>query len=169
MRKLASLAAGALLLAAAGAEAGADRVALPEGYATRFKHYASIDRANPKQIAEAYANETAVEGAKKGGPLPSGSVLIMEVWQAKLDQQEKPILDANGRRIKDKLLFVAVMEKRTGWGAEYPPEIRNGEWEYAAFDPATKALRQQDYKPCFECHKPKAETDYLFTLEQLKR
>jgi len=26
------------------------------------------------------------------------------------------------------------MEKRAGWGADYPPAKRNGEWEFQAFD-----------------------------------
>ena len=168
-KRVAIVAFGGCAALFGSAEAGPERVAFPENYAQRFVQYATIDRANPKQIAVAYANETALAGAKKSGDLPSGSVLVMEVWTAKLDAQEKPILDADGRRIKDKLAMIAVMEKRTGWGTEYPPEIRNGEWEYAAFDPATKALRQQDYKPCFECHKPKAASDYLFTLDHLRR
>lgn len=169
MRARPALAFGATLLLAGTAQAGPELVELPKDYRTELHHYASIERANPKQIAEAYANDKAIASAKKGASLDSGSVLIMEVWQAKLDAAEKPILDAQGRRIKDKLLFVAVMAKGTGWGAEYPPEIRNGEWEYAAFDPATGARRQQDYKPCFECHKPEADTDYLFTLDRLRR
>ncbi len=160
---------GVFALGVGTAWAGADLVELPKDYRTSFQRYATIDRANPKQIAEAWANEKALAAEASGAPLPDGSVLIMEVWQAKLDPQEKPILDAAGRRIKDKLLFVAVMEKRKGWGAEYPPEVRNGEWEYAAFDPATGNRRQQDYKPCFECHKPKAESDFLFTLDLLRR
>lgn len=111
----------------------------------------------------------AITSAEKDASLDSGSVLVMEVWQAGLDPQEKPILDAAGRRIEDELLFIAVMAKGEGWGAEYPPEIRNGEWEYAAFDPATGNRRQQDYRPCFDCHEPKADTDYLFTLDRLRR
>lgn len=169
MRARPALALWAILLSAGTAQAGPERVELPNDYRTTMKHYASIDRANPKQIAEAYANDKAIASAKRGANLDSGSVLIMEVWQAKLDAAEKPVLDAQGRRIKDKLLFVAVMAKGKGWGAEYPPEIRNGEWEYAAFDAATGARRQQDYKPCFDCHKPKAGTDYLFTLDRLRR
>lgn len=169
MRKLVPTILGVLLVTGGPARAGADLVAFPTGYQTQFRLYATIDRANPKQIAVAYANETALRAKETGAPLPEGSVLVMEVWTAKLDAQEKPVLDARGRRIEDKLAMIAVMEKRRGWGAEYPPELRNGEWEYAAFDPDTKALRQQSYKACFECHKPKAETDFLFTLDLLRR
>lgn len=169
MGRMVEGALGVLALGVGTAWAGADLVALPKDYRTSFQRYATIDRDNPKQVADAYANDTAITSSKKGASLESGSVLIMEVWQAKLDPQEKPILGPDGRRIKDKLLMIAVMEKRTGWGAEYPPEVRNGEWEYAAFDPATGNRRQQDYKPCFDCHKPKSETDFLFTLDHLRK
>lgn len=169
MRTRPALMIAAWLGFAASAAAGPELVELPEDYRTSFTNYASIDRTNPKQIAEAWANATALAAAKQGGPLPDGSILIMEVWQARLDAQEKPVLDGNGRRIKDKLATIAVMEKRKGWGAGYPPEVRNGEWEYAAFDPTTRARRQQDYKPCFDCHKPKVETDFLFTLDNLRK
>jgi len=27
------------------------------------------------------------------------------------------------------------MEKRAGWGAEYPADLRNGEWEFSMFKP----------------------------------
>lgn len=169
MRKPFSGILGALVVGSGAAYAGADLVTLPGDYQTTFKRYATIDRANPKQIAEAYANEAALRAKQSGAPLPDGSILVMEVWTAKLDAEEKPILGADGRRIKDKLALIAVMEKRKGWGAGYPAELRNGEWEYAAFDPATKARRQQSYNACFECHKPKAEADFLFTLDHLRR
>ena len=61
-----------------------------------------------------------------------------------------------------------VMQKGAGWGAEYPDDVRNGEWEYQVFT-ADKAVNEKaNLKACFGCHKPKASADYLFTLEQLK-
>ncbi len=58
------------------------------------------------------------------------------------------------------------MQKEKGWGAEYPDETRNGEWEYAAFKPDGSRI-ERDYKPCFECHKPIEDLDYVFSLEEL--
>ena len=60
-------------------------------------------------------------------------MLTLVQFAAKLDEQGNPEKDANGRFIKDKLLAFTVMEKRKGWGAEYPDNVRNGEWEYQAF------------------------------------
>ena len=59
------------------------------------------------------------------------------------------------------------MEKRTGWGVEYPEDIRNGEWEYARFRPDGTLAAQVDYKGCFQCHKPEREQDFVFTYSQL--
>ena len=153
-----------------GGKKGAELVAYPEGYGQKFMRSASVDRTNPKQIAELFVNDVGAKGMKTSGGLPSGTVLVMEVHNAKLDAQEKPILE-NGRRVKNGLGFVAVMEKRTGWGAEYPADLRNGEWEYAAFDPTTKQLRSTDTKACFECHLKSAKPgqDFVFSFEKLPR
>jgi hypothetical protein len=58
------------------------------------------------------------------------------------------------------------MEKRAGWGAEYPDDMRNGEWEYARFT-ADGRTGPADTRPCLACHKPKASQDYVFSAEQL--
>jgi len=76
--------------------------------------------------------------------------------------------DANGKFIKDKLVAYAVMQKGAGWGAEYADDMRNGEWEYQVFAPDKNVNDKANLKACFGCHKPKASSDYLFTLEQLK-
>jgi hypothetical protein len=76
--------------------------------------------------------------------------------------------DANGRFIKGDLVGYAVMEKRTGWGVEYPEEKRNGEWEYQVFMPDRKINEKANLNSCFECHKPHASTDYLFTADKIK-
>lgn len=53
------------------------------------------------------------------------------------------------------------MEKRTGWGAEYPPEKRNGEWEYQAFNADKSVNDREDLNRCFSCHTSKAPQDFV--------
>ena len=74
---------------------------------------------------------------------------------------------ANGRLMKKDVLVHVVMEKRTGWGAEYPDSLRNGEWEYQAFNALGDSSPKTNLKACFECHKPLEKLDYVMTLPQL--
>ena len=60
------------------------------------------------------------------------------------------------------------MEKGSGWGKEYPDTLRNGEWEYQAFNTAKAVNGSANLKSCFECHKPKDADDFLFSLGMMK-
>ena len=71
--------------------------------------------------------------------MDSGSVLVMEVYKAKLDADESPVVGGDGFFERGDLAAIAVMEARAGWGEEYPEAIRNGNWEYALFDEETEA------------------------------
>jgi hypothetical protein len=152
------------------AQAGADQVQLPEGYADAFAHYATINRADDrKQVVKIFANDIALQSAKDGPPLDSGAVIVMEVYKAKLDASENPVVGADGFFEPDALTFIGVMETRDGWGGDYPDEWRNGSWEYAGFKPDDHSFIERDYQPCFECHKPMHEGDYLFSFEALAK
>ena len=63
---------------------------------------------------------------------------------------------------------VAVMEKRAGWGTEYPENIRNGEWEYQAFKPDKAVNTAANLTNCFTCHKPLDKQDYVFSYDRMK-
>jgi hypothetical protein len=163
---------GALLLVAtipAAALAGSELVSFPTNYKDEFTHYSSRDRDNPEQIAELYANDVALESAKDGPPLDHGSVLVMEIYKAKLDENGEPVIGEGGRRIKDALAVIAVMEKQPGWGVQYSENIRNGEWEYAFFAPDDHVLVARDYTGCFGCHKPLAEQDFVYSIDALQK
>jgi len=136
-----------------------DKVAFPENYAAGIL-YGTVDRYDVKQYREQYATPAAVEAARKGQPIPSGTVLTMIEYKAQLDAQGNPVKDANGHFVKGELGRYVVMEKRTGWGAEYPDNIRNGEWEYQAFTADRKVSEKVDLNACFQCHKPHADQDY---------
>jgi Cytochrome P460 len=88
--------------------------------------------------------------------------------KAKFDADGNPEKDANGRFIKGELVGYTVMEKRAGWGSEYPDEIRNGEWEYQAFKADKTVNDKANLKNCFTCHKPHANKDFVFSFDALK-
>jgi hypothetical protein len=159
---------GAAMLSAlaSSAQAGADLVQLPEGYQDGFTHYTTNNRDEPKQVVRIFANDVAVASAKGGAPLDSGSVIVMEVYKAKLDAAENPVVGADGKFEAGELALVTVMETREGWGEDYPDEWQNGSWEYAAFKPDGSFV-ERDYQPCFECHKPLHEADYMFSFDAL--
>ena len=122
------------------------------------------------QVREYYISPAAaVDAAKKGQPLPSGTVITVVQYNARLDVAGKPATDASGRFIKADIRGYTAMEKRTGWGTEYPAEMRNGEWEYQVFTAARTPNTNADLKTCFTCHKPQEEADFLFSLDNIKQ
>lgn len=166
MTRFAPVLSVAVLLAAGVSFAGPEKVAFPSGY-QEGRLYAKVDRPDNKTVRDVYANAPAIQAAQLGRPLPSGSVLSMEVYQARVDQTGALVKGPDGRLVKGTLVGVFVMEKRAGWGAEYPESLRNGEWEYARF--AADGQRQSvDTRPCFQCHKPESGKDYVFTLDRLR-
>jgi hypothetical protein len=159
-----------LLLPAGAALADADLVAYPEGYEDKFVHYTTVNRDDErKQVVKIFANDVALASAKDGAPLDSGSVIVMEVYKAELDANEQPVKGADGLFVPGELAAITVMETRAGWGADYPEAWRNDDWEFAAFTADDHALVERDYQPCFACHKPLAESDFLFSLEALQQ
>ena len=164
----ATVAIVAALAAAASVRAGSDRIAFPNDYAKGVV-YKTEDRADNKQVREFFTSREAVEAAREGAPLPSGTFIIVVRYAAQLDADGNPAKDANGRFIKtNNILGYSVREKRAGWGAEYPEEKRNGEWEYRVFRADKTANPDTKYDACFGCHQSQASQDYLFTLDKIK-
>jgi plastocyanin len=147
--------------------AGPDKIAFPANW-QNFVLYNIVDRYDNKQYRELYAStKEAVEAAKAGKSLPQGTVLVLAQYKAQVDAQGNPVKDAKGRFVKGDPIALTVMEKGAGWGAEYPAEWRNGEWEYAAFSLDGKLNTQANYKGCFECHKPHEKVDFVISYAQI--
>jgi hypothetical protein len=151
----------------ASVRAGGDLVVFPENYAKGVL-YATVDRADNKQYRELWSTPEAIEAMKAGKPIPSGTVLTLVQYKALLTAAGDPQKDANGRFIKGPLVAYTVMEKRDGWGAEYPPEQRNGEWEYQAFKADKTVNDKANLKACFTCHLPLAKQDFVFSYDRMK-
>ncbi|MCM0019811.1 MAG: cytochrome P460 family protein, partial [Tagaea sp.] len=136
-----------------------------------FVIYNEIERPdrNPLQIRLMYANPEAIAAARQGQPVPRGTILVMEDRAAELGADGQPVLDSRGRmKASSRILNVFVMEKREGWGAEYPPERRNGEWEYATYTPEVVKRPGVNTQGCFQCHTARRGQgrDYTFTFMQ---
>jgi len=156
------------LAAVVSVRAGGDKIAFPAEYAKGVV-YMTLDRPENKQVREYLTSQEAVDAAKKGAPLPNGTVITVVQYAAQLDAQGNPAKDANGRFTKtSNIIGYTVMEKRTGWGAEYPETKRNGEWEYQAFRADKMPNPNANLDGCFNCHKPQATNDYVYSYDKMK-
>jgi plastocyanin len=164
VKPAAALAAVALIPAAS--LAGGEKVAFPADW-SKGVLYATVDRHDIKQYRELWSTRAAVDAVKAGRPIPGGTVLTLVQYKARVDDKGNPVKDAKGRFQKGELLAYTVMEKRAGWGAEYPAEVRNGEWEYQVFNVEGKVNDKANLKSCFACHKPHASQDYVISLARL--
>jgi plastocyanin len=160
--------AGAAGLLGASVMAGPEQIAFPQGY-DKWTRYAIVDRYDSKQYRELYTSAEAVKAVREGRPIPDGTVIVMAIHGAKLDDKGAPQKDAQGRFIKHNLRGVTVMEKRKGWGASVPDEWRNGDWQYASFthDGKPNAKANANIKNCFVCHKPHEKQDFVISLASL--
>ena len=161
-----ALVAALAVLPAAAQNPGPNKIAFPEGY-DKGVMYGTVDRHDIKQYRELWASKAAVDAVKAGKPIPHGTVLTLVQYKAKVDGGGNPVRDANGRFQKGDLVAYTVMEKRAGWGAEYPADIRNGEWEYQVFSGEKKVNEKANLKGCFQCHKPHEGQDYVISLARL--
>lgn len=146
--------------------AGPDNVKFPNDY-LKGTLYATVDRADIKQYRELYASPGVLEAVRAGKPIPSGAVLTMVQWSVLQDDKGVPLRGSDGHLVKQDILANFVMEKRTGWGAGYPPELRNGEWEYATFLRNFEFNPKANYKSCFECHRPHEKMDFVMSMSKL--
>jgi hypothetical protein len=144
--------AAALAFAAAGAiawqaHAGRELVKFPDNYADGV-HYTTVTRGNIRE--EIFTTPAAIEAVKNGQPIPSGTVITMEDYR------------------DGKLFRYIAMEKRTGWGTEYPSDLRNGEWEFQAFNADRSVNENENVSRCFSCHKSQAAQAFVYTFDQMK-
>lgn len=100
-------------------------------------------------IHHIYANWKAFKAMKDGKPFPDGAVLILDLLEAK--EQNNSL--AEGPR-----KFVGVMQKDS---KEFPD---TGGWGFEGFKGDAKEQFVGDPKnACFACHEAQKQRDYVFT------
>jgi cytochrome c553 len=143
------------------------RVSFPESHPATFVRYHSINNAAAGQVQHFYANETALQAARAGRPLPDGSVLLAEIHSAKLDADRKPIMGTDGYFVPDQIVAYTAMSRDAGWGSDIPDMLRNDDWNYAVFSAAKQLRPGVNQAECLACHKPRDKTSFTFTLDQI--
>jgi len=158
--------------------AGGDRIVFPERYAEGVM-YTTVDRPastkpqpteleNTAQYRKFYASAGAIKALRNGEPIPSGSVITVVKYRAKLDAQGNPLKHENRRFVRGDLIGFSVMEKRTGWGTDYAPEFRTGDWEFQEFTADGRPNDKANLLGCMQCHRSQVKKDFLFTFDSIK-
>jgi Cytochrome P460 len=172
MRKLtiaavAGIAALTLTVAAGVVQAGADRVAFPDGYQKSYKLYGVIDRPDLKIIRYFYVDAASYKASKPGKPMPNGTTLVMADKKAQMGADGQPAVDKVGHMVADGDFFrVLVQKKGKGWGDDHAANMKNGDWEYASFNGDGSRIEGTKFEACFGCHnnrqKPAEDFTFLF-------
>ena len=140
---------------------------LPGDYRTAYDNYLISDRLGQEdQVISLFANPVARDSARADGTLPYGSILIGEIYKAKTDADGEVIESSLGRRIPGELAVIVLMERREGWDAQYPDELKVGDWEFEVFSPTGENLGR-DTTACRECHHPLTDSEFTFTIEHI--
>ncbi len=118
----------------------------------------------PKHVRDLFINKTGAQ-AKKGEALPNGSILVMEIYNAKKGSDGNPVKRPDGRNAKDNLAKVFIMEKGAGWGKNAPKGLQNGDWIFSAFSAEGNPIKV-NYTKCRQCHQPLKDKDYVHRYDQ---
>jgi plastocyanin len=130
-----------------------DRVGFPAGYKDTFTPLYVFDNFQSRQIRAVWGNSIAASVQPgQSFNFPYGSIILFESYTVQTDTSGEPVLDDNGRFIPLNLTTIFVMRKEKGFGADYK-ELRNGEWEYAAYRPdGSVSTAPEATGSCALCH-----------------
>jgi len=138
---------------------------VPADYRSWPVFLTGIDRPDVKQVRDIYVNATGSK-AVAGQPFPAGTVFVMELHKAAEGADGNLTRDAAGKLVKGDLIKTFVMGKGEGWGATVtPPELRNGDWLYAAWLPDGTAA-PDPVAGCRGCHLPQAGKDFVHRADE---
>ena len=144
------------------------QVGFPTDFKTSgFRMYQTVNRSDINQVRYLWANSVAWQAARDGRAMPDGAVLVLEQHAAKLDENKKLVTGGDGFYVSDRLVGYTVMGTGKDWGKDIPEMLRNGDWNYAVFNPDTKLRAGVSQADCLACHKPLDKTSYMFSLEPL--
>ena len=134
----------------------------PAEYETFPRFLSGVQK--PKHVRDLFINSTGA-AAKKGEAFTNGSILVMEIYNAKKGSDGNPVKRPDGRNAKADLAKVYVMQKGQGWGHNAPKGLENGDWIFSAFSPEGTPIKV-DYTKCRGCHMPLKDKDFVHRYDE---
>ncbi len=113
-----------------------------------------------------YANDTALEAARAGRPLPDGSFIIRAMFSAVLGEDGNPITGPDGHFVAGEPVGYTAAAREAGWGDTIPTLLRNENWIYGSFQ-ADGTPNTGSQANCLACHLQRVDTSYLFRHAEL--
>jgi hypothetical protein len=143
-------------------------VAYPRNYQQDYTRYASVQRPDGT-IRELYVNPVGLEAIQSNRVFPSGTVIVIEGYDALKDSDGNYLVDANGRYLKgESMPFIHVREKRVyGTADDFTSGARNGAWNFGSFDAKTGAVYKESLNACFLCHNT-APQDFTYSYQPIR-
>lgn len=144
-------------------------VPYPANFPDDFSHYLTVDRPDGT-VRDIYINADAVAELRQGRPLPQNTVIVVDGFHAAIDAEGQPVLE-DGRYVKAApLAMLHVAHRRANWAdSDFPSIARNGQWNFGSFDVETGERFDEDLVACFNCHQTMADTDFLYSTDDLLR
>jgi hypothetical protein len=130
------------------AQAEPNRVTFPVDF-DKLVHYTTVKRGNVTE--HMLTSQEAIDAIKLGKAMPSGSHVVL------VDYRDS------------KVFRYFVMEKRDGWGTDFEPARRTGDWQFQAFKPDKTLNLSENSARCQSCHQGREEDQHLFTFRDLKQ
>lgn len=134
-------------LIALPAQAEPNRVIFPADLA-QLVHYATVRRGPSTE--NIMTSQAAIDAMKTGKPTPEGTRFVL-------------VDNRDGAPYR-----IFVMQKGTGFGAEYDERRRTADWQFQWFWPDKSVNMQENTARCQSCHQSQAAKEYIFTFNQLK-
>lgn len=132
-------------------------VTFPADFPKGFTLYRTEENPAGQTIVRDWANAPALEAARGGKSLPESGVIVAETLAAHA---------VDGKLIGDAPTGYAVFAAGPNWGAQVPELLRNGNWHFGIFG-ADHAPKLSNQAVCLACHKPQADTSFVFTYDAL--
>lgn len=134
------------LCSPAGAEV--NRVTFPTNL-DRLVHYTTVKRGEVTE--HLLTSQEALDAVKLGKDIPSGTHVVL------VDYRD------------NKVFRYFVMEKKDGWGADFPEARRTGDWQFQHFKGDKTINMAENSARCQACHHGRADEQFLYTLGAMKR
>lgn len=135
-------------------------LAAPADYRSWPVFLADIQRPDAGQVRDIFVNPVGY-AAEAGSAFPDGTKFVMELYAARKAADGSLLRSEDGTLVKGELLKLFVMGKGPGWSASVAPQLRTGDWVYAAWLPDLKSPAPDSLAGCRGCHLPQAQADYV--------